>query len=66
MSQERDLRQAAKVQALVRCLCRQIQAQRAALVRQIPPGGGPIAEEARPWSGQLDHAPSFPGDSCEV
>lgn len=49
-----DFRRTATCQALVDCLVRHLQKQRAALVEQISPGGGPITEAVRPVSEQLD------------
>jgi len=49
-----DLRRTATVQGIVRCLVRALQQRRAAVLEQVPASGGPIAEEARPLSVELD------------
>lgn len=41
-------------QAIVNCLVRHLQAKRTALLEQVPSCGGPISEEERPLSVQLD------------
>lgn len=41
-------------QALVNCLVRHLQAKRSALLEQVPPCGGPITEQGRSLSVQLD------------
>ena len=54
-----DFRKTATCQALVSCIVRHLQKQRAALVDQVPDEGGPITEATRPLSvqiDQLDHA----------
>jgi hypothetical protein len=49
-----DLRKSATVQALLSCLVRHLQKQREAVLEQVPPSGGPVTEETRPLSIQLD------------
>ena len=49
-----DFRKTPTCQALVSCIVRHLQKQRAALVEQVPPDGGPITDATRPLSAQID------------
>lgn len=49
-----DLCQTTTVQTLVNCLVRHLQKRRATILEQVPSCGGPITEETRPLSDELD------------